>query len=226
MNMIFRQVSDQNPDSLATRFRRARAKRVVEVIGKIAAEKGSVRILDLGGDPGYWDRLFDRAFLEASSVHVTTVNPHVWERSADPMFELIEGDACDLPNFADDSFDLTHSNSVIEHVGDWKKMEAFARESRRLAPRYYVQTPYFWFPIEPHFSAVGFQWMPEQMRAKALLKRKHGWSDKAEDMGAAMRDVQDARLLDKAQFRFLFPDAAYPDETVAGFTKSLVAIRS
>jgi hypothetical protein len=226
MNMIFQQVSDANPDSLATKFRKARAKRVVELITKISADKGRVRILDLGGDPGYWSRLFDRAFLEGSGVHVTTVNPHVWEKSGDPMIEAVEGDACHMPQYADDSFDLTHSNSVIEHVGDWTKMEAFARESRRLAPCYYVQTPYFWFPIEPHFSSVGFHWRPEQWRAKALLKRKYGWSEKCDDIGAAMREVQDARLLDKTQFRFLFPDASYPDETIAGITKSLVAIKA
>ncbi len=40
-----------------------------------------------------------------------------------------------------------------------------------------------------------------------------------------MRNVQHARLLDKAQFRFLFPDARHVDETVAGLTKSLIAIR-
>ena len=44
-------------------------------------------------------------------------------------------------------------------------------------------------------------------------------------MGAAMRDVQHARLLDKTQFRFLYPDAAHHDEVVAGLTKSLIAVR-
>jgi glutamate/tyrosine decarboxylase-like PLP-dependent enzyme len=104
-------------------------------------------------------------------------------------------------------------------------MEAFAAETRRLAPAYYAQTPYFWFPVEPHFSAPFFHWRSEQSRARALMKSGHGWSAKAADMGEAMREVQDARLLDKAQFRFLFPDADYPDETVAGLVKSLIAIR-
>ncbi|MEG1028538.1 MAG: hypothetical protein RSE34_00480 [Brevundimonas sp.] len=44
-------------------------------------------------------------------------------------------------------------------------------------------------------------------------------------MGAAMRDVQHARLLDKTQFRFLFPDAAHHDEVVLGLTKSVIAVR-
>ena len=123
-------------------------------------------------------------------------------------------------------FDLVHSNSVVEHVGDWPRMEAFAAEVRRLAPRYYVQTPYFWFPIEPHFSAPFFHWRSEQARARALLRRRHGFAERAADMGQAMRDVQHARLLDKQQFRFLFPDAEHIDERAAGLTKSLIAIRS
>lgn len=225
MKLIFDQVSDQNSDSLATRFRRARARLIMDLINEIAAANGRVRILDLGGDPGYWSRLFDRAALEAAKVHITTVNPHVWEKSDDPMIEAVEGDACAMPQFADNSFDLAHSNSVIEHVGDWTKMEAFAAEHRRVAPRYYVQTPNFGFPIEPHFSAIGFHWRSEQARANILLKRRLGWTDKAKDMGEAMRAVQDARLLNKPQFRYLFPDAQMVDETVLGLTKSLRAVK-
>ena len=45
-------------------------------------------------------------------------------------------------------------------------------------------------------------------------------------MSASMRAVQDARLLDKAMMRQLFPDARHEDEKVAGITKSLMAIRA
>ena len=125
----------------------------------------------------------------------------------------------------DNGFDIAHSNSVIEHIGDWPLMERFAAETRRLAPRYYVQTPYFWFPIEPHFSAPLFHWMPEGMRARRVMKRAYGFMWKTDDLGEAMRAVQDARLLDKTMMRYLFPDARHVDEKVAGFTKSLMAIR-
>jgi len=120
---------------------------------------------------------------------------------------------------------MVHSNSVVEHVGDWPRMEAFAGEIRRLAPAYYVQTPYYWFPVEPHFSSLFFHWRSEQARARLLLKRGYGFSAKSKDIGEAMRVLQHARLLDKAQFRFLFPDARYVDEKFAGLTKSLIAIR-
>lgn len=225
MNLIHALQDNDNPNSLVSKFRRARSRRVVALIEAIHADKGRVRIIDLGGEANYW-RLFDRQMLADKGVHITLVNPggvdDIWDEE---LFSLIDGDACDLPQFADNSFDLVHSNSVIEHVGDWPRMEAFARECRRLAPAYYVQTPYFWFPIEPHFSAPFFHWRSEQSRARALMRRRHGFSEKAPDIGAAMRDVQHARLLDKAQFRFLYPDAAHHDEVVLGLTKSVIAVR-
>lgn len=224
MNLIHKLHYQDNPNSLASRLRRARAKHVIALIEAVVAEKGEVKILDLGGEPDYW-RLYDRAFLEASKVKITLVNPQAFSVD-DPLFESVEGDACDLKHYPDLAFDLVHSNSVVEHVGDWKRMEAFASEARRLARRYYIQTPYFWFPIEPHFSAPFFHWRSEQSRARALMKRAHGFAPKADNVGQAMRDVQDARLLDKAQFRFLFPDARHMDERFGGLTKSLLAVRA
>jgi hypothetical protein len=225
MNLIHALQDNDNPDSLVSRFRRARSRRVVELIDACHAETGACRIIDLGGEANYW-RLFDRQMLADKGVHITLVNPggvnDVWDQD---LFAVVDGDACDLPQYADHSFDLVHSNSVIEHVGDWVRMEAFAHECRRLAKRYYVQTPYFWFPIEPHFSSPFFHWRSEQSRARSLLKRRHGFAERSTDVGSAMRDVQHARLLDKTQFRFLYPDAAHHDEVVAGLTKSLIAVR-
>ena len=225
MNLIHALQDNSNPDSLVSRFRRARARRIIALIETIHAENGTVRIIDLGGEANYWT-LFDRGFLDRSGVHITLVNPGGFEPVDETLFDAVDGDACHLPQYADRGFDLVHSNSVVEHVGDWVRMEAFAGEVRRLAPRYYVQTPYFWFPIEPHFSAPFFHWRSEQGRARALMKRPHGFSQKAADIGAAMRDVQHARLLDKTQFRFLFPDAEHHDEIVLGLTKSLIAVRA
>jgi hypothetical protein len=210
-------------NSLSARFRRARSARVLSLIRTIYRASGACRIIDLGGEPNYW-RVFNANELRANGVQITLVNPAA-QVVDDPMFDSLAGDACALPQFADGAFDLAHSNSVIEHVGDWPRVEAFAHELRRLAPRYYVQTPYFGFPIEPHFSTPFFHWRSEQARAKRLMARRYGFCERQPDMGAAMRAVQSARLLDKAQFRFLFPDAVHVDERVLGLTKSLVAFR-
>ena len=154
-----------NPKSLVSRFRRKRSRHVRALIEAIHAETGACRIVDLGGRPEYWT-LFEREFLEAHKVHVTCVNyDDEMADTQDPMFRLVEGSACDLWQVDDGAFDLVHSNSVVEHVGDWDNVEAFAREVRRLAKRYYVQTPYVYFPVEPHFSAIFFHWLPEPVRA-------------------------------------------------------------
>jgi hypothetical protein len=130
-----------------------------------------------------------------------------------------------MPQFADNSFDLTHSNSIIEHVGGWERMEAFARESRRLAPFCYLQTPYFWFPVEPHFLAPFYHWLPESWRAKILLRMRLGHYGPAADMGEAMRTIRQAILLDRAQLASLMPGARIEFEWLGPFPKSLIAIR-
>lgn len=224
MNFIRAQQDYEDPNSLASRFRRARARHIAGLIREVFAERGACRIVDLGGRPDYW-RVIDRALLEACRVTITTINLESQAPIDDPMFDQRPGDACafDAP---DNAFDIAHSNSVIEHVGDWPRMEAFAAETRRLAPRYFVQTPYFWFPVEPHFSAPFFHWAPEGLRARWLMKRGHGFVGRAGDLAEAMRAVQHARLLDKAMMRQLFPDARLEEEKVAGLTKSLMAIRA
>ncbi|OXE35157.1 MAG: methyltransferase type 11 [Phenylobacterium zucineum] len=210
---------------LSRHFRRRRMAAVLPLIETAFRRMGRCRIIDLGGRADYWT-LFDRAFLEAHKVHITTVNLETPRDIADPILTEIQGDALNLPQFPDLAFDMAHSNSVIEHVGDWENMELFAAQARRLAPAYFVQTPYFWFPIEPHFTAPVFHWLPEGVRAGLLMRRSQGWAPRSADMGEAMRQVRSACLLDKAQMRYLFPDARLAEEKVFGLTKSLMAIRA
>src|SRR3546814_8846589 len=76
----------------------------------------------------------------SSDLSVTIVNME-GETGDDGPFQLRLGDACNLSEYADNSFDIVHSNSVIEHVGRWEQMKMMAAEVRRLAPVYYLQTP-------------------------------------------------------------------------------------
>jgi hypothetical protein len=124
------------------------------------------------------------------------------------------------------SHDLVHSNSVIEHVGIWDNMLRVAANVRRLAPAYFVQTPYFWFPIEPHFRVPLFHWLPESLRYRLILACSLGYHRKASSVSDAVRSVQSAVLLDCRQYATLFPDAEIRCERFCGLTKSLMAIRS
>jgi Methyltransferase domain len=135
-------VDYSNPHSVGSRVRRRRRYHLEGLIECIYKRRGSVRILDLGGRRHYW-KLFDDSYLSDRRVHVTLLN-HACEpinaNRDEPAFSAVSGDGCNLSQYQDNTFDLTHSNSTIEHVGTWERMEAFARETRRLAPAYYLQT--------------------------------------------------------------------------------------
>jgi Methyltransferase domain. len=219
-----------NQKSLAAKFRLKRDKLLRKFI-EFRREKhvGRFRIVDLGGTTDYWYRV-GMDWLEKHDIEVTCVNSEYDQFGAFfnkvDIVKCVQGDACNLAQYADNSFHLVHSNSVIEHVGRWPDMRRFANEVHRLAPAYYVQTPYFWFPIDPHFYRMPFyHWMPEPIRLKAQRRFKLGWADSEPQVDDAMRLVMSSIILDATQFRALFPDAEHRFERVAMLPKSMIALR-
>ena len=216
--------------SLSTYFR---GKRDVALRDFIAARRagvsGAFRMIDIGGTADYWRR-FGFDWLESNDIDITCVNHLASEFGTSEReavrLRCIVGDARALTDHADHSFDFVHSNSVIEHVGRWADMTAFAREVRRLAPAYYVQTPYFWFPVDPHFYRLPFtHWVPDSLRLKLFRRIQVGWGPAQPDVDLAMEIVESAVLLDRTQFATLFPDAAMSTERLALLAKSLIAMR-
>jgi hypothetical protein len=210
------------PSSLPYRFRSRRFATVRALIERSLAETGRCRILDLGGTERYWD--ISGSLLEHPGIAIDLVNLDVCAVRR-TCFRSLAGDASDLGGLADGSYDLVHSNSVIEHVGTWDRMMKMADNVRRLAPRYYVQTPNFWFPLEPHFRTPFFHWLPEQVRYRIFMSKSLGFRGKAPSVDAAMRSLQGACLLDRRQMQALFPDADIRRERVMGLTKSWMAVR-
>jgi hypothetical protein len=205
-------------------FRLKRFAIVKRMIEDIIAKKGHCKIIDVGGEFNYWKQYLDQ--LEGLPIEVLIGN--IDDRSvpfSDPRFTGTYANACDLSFAATGSFDLAHSNSVIEHVGRWKEMKKMADEIRRVANAYYVQTPYYWFPMEPHYRTIGYHWLPESWRARLLTWRSMGYFPKATDFNLAMEYVNDSILIDRLQMKTLFPDAQHSNERVFGLTKSLIATR-
>lgn len=219
----------RDPNSLSTRLRRKRDVRLRALIASIAKARGGITIIDMGGTLEYWQRV-GIDFLREQWAKITLINQYATELSEMEGFEDIftsaVGDACNLSQFADRQFDLAHSNSVIEHVETWSNMKAFAAETRRVAEFYYVQTPYFWFPIDPHYHKMPlFHWLPRPTRAWLLGVFPIAYSGLIKTTDMAYEVVDRARLLDGRQFRFLFPDATTSFERFSGLPKSLIAIK-
>jgi len=212
-------------DPNKSKFRKQRFEIVLNIIERVISGKSKCDIIDLGGTYGYWQPFLPQ--LRGLNIKVKILNlEDRTEAFADDRFSFEKGDATNLPTISDRTFDLVHSNSLIEHVGRWPDMKRMAANVRRLADNYYIQTPYFWFPMEPHARTIGYHWMPSQWRVKLLLRKSLGFYPMAADIDEAMDYIEGAYLLDKNQFKALFPDGRIISEKFCGLTKSLIAVRS
>lgn len=215
-------------DSFASRFRRRRFRIIQSLLEPMLAEKDRLRVLDVGGRRDYWELLEPAV---ASRLSITILNNEAPELEVgvapddglDVTYAL--GDACDMPQHGDGEFDLAHSNSVIEHVGSLTNMARMADEMRRVGRAYYIQTPYLWFPIEPHYGVPFFHWLPGPTRARMGWKRKVGYRARMEDYRASLALADHTELVDQTLMRELFPDGELVKERVALLVKSLIAVR-
>jgi len=179
------------------------------------------RILDVGGTPFNWE------FLEARP-RVTILNMPRHREAFDEHFTCVFGDGRRLP-FADQSFDIVFSNSVIEHVGDGESQRQFAAEIARVGKAYWVQTPNRGFPVEPHMMTPFLHYLPRTWQA-SIARRFTVWAlieRPSADRWNFYIDhyLRDIRLLDAGDMQRLFPDAEIVRERLGGVTKALIAVR-
>lgn len=206
-------------------FRSRRFAHVRGLIEEILQTRGSCAILDLGGTEDYWRIGGDFLTRNTGRLTVTLANTLPQTVRDRAIFRFVHASATDPELCAGEHFDLVHSNSVIEHVGDWRQMRRFAANTRAMAPRYFVQTPNFWFPYEPHFRTAGFQYLPRAVRVALIRRLALGFFDKVPDLAEARDVIDHHRLLSARQMATLFPDAKILRESFGPLTKSIMAIR-
>lgn len=204
-------VDPKSPSSLGAR---ARAKRWDVMLTQFPDLAG-MRVLDLGGQTSFW------ATAPVRPEHVTLVDPniaHLQDRAK--WMAVIQGDACDHSlNLT--GYDLCFSNSTIEHVGGPYRRAQFAHTVLTAAPQHWIQTPYRYFPLEPHWLFPGFQFLP--LCAKAWLGER--WTLGQPKGGGPVGAALDIELLTATEMKHLFPKSVLWRERVAGLVKSLVVIQ-
>jgi SAM-dependent methyltransferase len=131
---------------------RARARRHARFFA-LTRLQPAARVLDVGcGQIGL--RAFEPA-LDITGVDLA-------DRPAYPGPFVRADAAAGLP-FADGEFDLVYCSSVIEHVPPPRRA-AFGAEIRRVGRAWFVQTPAFSFPVEPHSLLPAAHWLPLPLR--------------------------------------------------------------
>ena len=180
-------------------------------------------ILDVGGQPHTWTacpQIVER-------IICLNTHPNPWDEAEFPGYNIsiVVGNGCNL-KYKDASHNILFSNSVIEHVGDWKKQCAFAREVRRVGRSLWIQTPAFECPLEPHFLAPFVHWLPVALRRRILRwLTPWGWIKKpSQEM--VDKTIAYTRLLTKRQMTELFPDCRILTERLFWvLPKSYIAVR-
>lgn len=223
--LLAKKISDYNSDrSLGSRFRARRAAPLMALIEAAFKAHGEVRILDIGGTERYW-KIIPADFLDKHSVHITVANRFDRELPEDHgRFAFIHADGCNLHDFGDNAFHIAHSNSVIEHVGDWLRMTALAGELKRVAESHFVQTPNYWFPVEPHCMTPFFHWLPKPLRIRLVMRFSLGHWKRAETVDQAMRFIEGSRLLNRRMFEYLFDGDDIITERFILLPKSFIAV--
>jgi hypothetical protein len=182
------------------------------------------RLLDIGGYPFNW---FARggvvSLVDVMNLELAPLDGPLPDGA--PEIRAIAGDARSM-DFADGSYDIVFSNSVIEHVGSLDDQMAFAREARRVGRKLWIQTPARSCPIEPHYLGLGIHWFPASWHVP--LAR---WTSVRGLTGSASIDelrsiARHTRLMNKREFAAMFPDCEIWTERLLGiFPKSYVAVR-
>jgi len=207
-----------SPTSLGAR---ARARRW-EWFQQAFPDVGEMSVIDLGGRADSWLR----APVRPARVHVVNLeDPGVNDDTPDWITGEL-GDACELPeHLIGTKYDLVFSNSVLEHVGGHERRLRFAQAIHDLAPRHWVQTPYRYFPVEPHFLFPGFQFLPLAARTRIV----RNWPlvhTPPEDKPTALRVAIWVELLSRTEMAHYFPTSEIRAERIAGLAKSLIAIKT
>ncbi len=218
MKVVLNTLADnRKAGSFADKLRKKRFSFFREHIEKLPLP---LNILDVGGTELYWERM---GFLPAEDIHITILNlekPSVKNANVSG----VAGDARDMKQFSDNSFDIAFSNSVIEHVGTFEDQQEMAKEMRRVASKIYLQTPNRYFPLEPHFLFPFFQFLPFKMKVWLLRNFNLGWYPRQKNKEKAMEVVRSVRLMTRKELKMLFPGAEIYRERFVGLVKSFVVM--
>jgi SAM-dependent methyltransferase len=180
--------------------KRSRARRHERFFARTGVRPG-MRVVDIGcGALG----------LRALAPDLDITGVDLVERPQYPGSFVVADAGQRLP-FADGAFDLAYASSVIEHVAPDRRAR-FAAEVRRVARGWFVQTPAWSFPIEPHALLPLAHWLPPTLRRPYWrLGAAGGWEDIA--------------LMRRRELVALFGEPVF-GERIGPLVKTWIAIRA
>ncbi|OEK06754.1 class I SAM-dependent methyltransferase [Roseivirga misakiensis] len=206
----------ENKNSLGSKFRQKRFRYFLKLLSSV--ESDPIRILDVGGKESFWVL---NQFHQRKDVQITLLNLEASDLKYD-NFSSVRGDATDLSEYAENSFDLVFSNSVIEHLHSFENQIKMAKECQRVGIKHFIQTPNRYFFMEPHYLLPFFQFLPKKLQYFILTKTKVSRLKKW-NASFARQYIDEIRLMSKSEMSKLFPGSILYREKFLWMSKSFTA---
>lgn len=212
---IVKAIGSMDPNSVRTKLLRRRFKLFCVATSDLASP---VKVLDVGGVERFWEIMgaCNNPRFEITILNLFKMKPE------HTNIKTVVGDARDLTGFATGEFDVTFSNSVIEHLYTYREQMQMAEGIKKIGRRYFLQTPNYDFPFEPHFMVPFFQYFPKAIRVSMTQHLRLGWFPKAPNKKEAETIVDSVRLMRRCELQAMFPNDIIRVERFLGMPYSLI----
>ncbi|MFZ1323246.1 MAG: class I SAM-dependent methyltransferase [Ignavibacteria bacterium] len=213
---FLRNADQNNVNSISYKLRNKRKILFLEFISNL---KRPVKILDLGGSEYFWRNL---NLINLDDIQILLVNTEFQNVENFSNINFINKDVKDLSEYSDKEFDVVHSNSLIEHLNTFDEQKKLAAEIQRIGKHYFLQTPNYYFPLEPHFLYPFFQFFSHKKKTELIQKKDMGWYKKQENLDDAEALADSIRLMKKSELKNIFKNSKIHSEKYFLFTKSFI----
>ncbi|XIA62294.1 class I SAM-dependent methyltransferase [Bradyrhizobium sp. TZ2] len=204
---------------LMKQFRVSRARRIKRFFPDIDNRS----IADVSGSLHFWS--FVRSEIKPKQVVIYNIaldrqfNPDNVGREPDNIQATVY-DGQHIP-VNDKQIDILICNSVIEHVPPPDRA-GLAREIKRVARNYVIQTPAKEFPVELHFLMPFLHWLPRPIGRVLAKISPFGLVER--DAMVTRQLFDETNLLSAREFRRLFPEGHFVTERFLFLPKSYLII--
>lgn len=182
--------------------------------------KKPLKIIDLGGSDYYWKHL---NMTDNADFEILILNNEIQNTESFSNITFMKKDVRNLDFIKDKEYDLVYSNSLIEHLNSFEEQKKLANEIKRIGKRFFIQTPNYYFPVEPHFLFPFFQFLSVKMKTKLISNYKLGWYERQTDPFKAEELAKSIRLLKENELKDIFSGCKIYKEKYFQLTKSFIA---
>lgn len=209
--------NQKNENSISSRQRKKRFEFFLKYCSELHKP---LKILDLGGSDYYWQSL---NFTDNENYKIEILNIENQNTENFKNISFLKKDVRDLSFIKDKEYDLIYSNSLIEHLNNFDEQKKLAKEIQRTGKKYFIQTPNYYFPVEPHFLFPFFQFLSVDMKTKLISNFNLGWFEKQTDIVKARELANSIKLLKEKELKEIFPGCKIYKEKYFSLNKSFIA---